>query len=221
MTRSIIIFGTKELAEVAHYYFTRDSDRNVVAFVVDGAFLTESRFCNLPVLPFEEVAGQLDPQNHDMFVALGYSRLNDLRAEKLAAAKAAGYGLTSYVSSRATVLNDGHIGANCFILEDNTIQPFVKIGQNVTLWSGNHIGHHSTIGDNTFIASHVVVSGGVTVGKNCFIGVNCTLRDHISVGERCVLGAGTLLLDDAEPGGVYSPQATERSRVPSSRLRRI
>jgi sugar O-acyltransferase (sialic acid O-acetyltransferase NeuD family) len=132
-----------------------------------------------------------------------------------------GYRLASFISPRATVLNEGRIGDNCFIFEDNTIQPFVTIGSNVTLWSGNHIGHHSTIKDHCFIASHVVVSGGVEIGECTFIGVNATLRDHIKIGERCVIGAGALLLADAEPEGVYIGPATERSKVPSSRLRKI
>jgi acetyltransferase-like isoleucine patch superfamily enzyme len=51
--------------------------------------------------------------------------------------------------------------------------------------------------------------------------VNATLRDHINVGERCVIGAGALLLADAEPEGVYLGAATERSKVPSTRLRKI
>jgi UDP-3-O-[3-hydroxymyristoyl] glucosamine N-acyltransferase len=119
------------------------------------------------------------------------------------------------------VLNEGRIGENCFILEDNTIQPFVTIGNNVTLWSGNHIGHHSTIHDHTFIASHVVVSGGVVIGEQCFFGVNVTLRDHITIGDMCVVGAGTMLLADAEREGVYIGTATERSTLPSTRLRRI
>jgi UDP-3-O-[3-hydroxymyristoyl] glucosamine N-acyltransferase len=119
------------------------------------------------------------------------------------------------------VLNDGDIGDNCFILEDNTIQPFARIGSNVTLWSGNHIGHHSVIGNHTFIASHVVVSGGVDIGESCFIGVNVTLRDHIRVGRKCVLGAGALLLADADDEGVYIGSATDRSRVPSTRLKKI
>ena len=63
--------------------------------------------------------------------------------------------------------------------------------------------------------------GGVELGEPCFVGVNATLRDHIKVGDRCVLGAGTLLLADAAPDGVYIGTATERSRVPSSKLRRI
>ena len=78
-----------------------------------------------------------------MFVALSYAKMNGVRAEKYAAMKAAGYRLASYVSSRCSYLAQTPPGDNCFILEDNTIQPFVTIGNNVTLWSGNHIGHDS------------------------------------------------------------------------------
>jgi len=65
----------------------------------------------------------------------------------------------------------------------------------------------------------VVVSGGVEIGEQCFIGVNATLRDHIKIGDKCVVGAGALLLSDAESEGVYVGAATERSKVPSTRLR--
>jgi len=221
MKKPLVIFGTGDIAEIAHAYFSTDSEYEVVAFTVDGAYLSESLFCGLPVVPFETVTRVYPPSNHAMFVALSYTKLNALRREKYEVAKASGYPIASYVSSRATVLNGGRIGENCFIFEDNTIQPFSTIGHNVTLWSGNHIGHHSTIGSHTFIASHVVVSGGVKIGEQCFIGVNVTLRDHIKIGDRCVLGAGALILADAEPEGVYMAQATERSRVPSSKLRKI
>lgn len=221
MTESLVIFGTGDIAELAHYYFTKDSGCHVVAFTVDAEFIKADTFCGLPVVPFEEVAARFPPDAHSLFVALSYSRLNQLRQQKYEASKALGYRLVSYVSSRASVLNDGRIGDNCFVLEDNTIQPFVTIGNNVTLWSGNHIGHHSTIRDHCFIASHVVVSGGVEIGESCFIGVNATLRDHIKVGERCVLGVGAILLADAEPEGVYMEPGSERSRVPSTRLRKI
>jgi sugar O-acyltransferase (sialic acid O-acetyltransferase NeuD family) len=221
MKRSLVIFGSGDIAQLANYYFTSDSEYAVVAYTVDSAFLNEPVLHGVPVLPFEDIVARHPPGECDLFVALSYSKLNALRREKYLASKALGYRIASYISSRATVLNATSIGENCFILEDNTIQPFVTIGNNVTLWSGNHIGHHSTIRDHCFISSHVVVSGGVEIGESCFIGVNTTLRDHIKVGERCVLGAGTLLLESAEPEGVYIGQATERSRVPSSRLRRI
>lgn len=221
MKKRLVIFGAGDIAQLAHRCFSVDSDYEIAAFTVDAAFVREPDFCGLPVVAFEDVLDRFPPKDFDMFVALSYSKLNALRKEKYLAGKSKGYRLPSYVSSAATVQNDGAIGENCFIFEDNTIQPFVRIGNNVTLWSGNHIGHHSTIGDHSFLASHVVVSGGVTIGEQCFVGVNATLRDHIRIGDRCVIGAGALLLGDAEDGGVYIGAATERSKVPSSRLRGI
>lgn len=221
MKNPLIIFGLTEMAQLAHLYFSNESNFEVVAFTVDSEYIKSGMYCGLPVVPFERVADIYPSDTHKMFIALAYSKLNAVRKEKYLAAKAMGYQLASFISPRATVLNDGCIGDNCFIFEDNTIQPFVTIGNNVTLWSGNHIGHHSTIKDHCFIASHAVVSGGVEIGEQCFIGVNATLRDHIRIGEKCVIGAGALLLADAGPEGVYIGQATARAKVPSTRLRNI
>ncbi|VFR43008.1 Acyltransferase [plant metagenome] len=221
MNRKIVIFGCGDIAQLAHFYFDTDSECEVVAFTVDAEYIESSTFCGLPVVPFENVAEKYPPNDYGFFVALSYAKLNAVRKEKFLAAKQLGYRLVSFISSKATILNEGRVGENCFILEGNTIQPFAVIGDNVTLWSGNHIGHHSTIKDHAFIASQVVVSGGVEIGEQCFLGVNATLRDHIKVGDRCVIGAGALLLADTEPEGVYMQQATERSRVPSTRLRGI
>ena len=221
MNTPLVIFGTGDVAQLAHFYFSSDSEYEVVAFTVDNAYRTETTFCSLPVIAFEEISEHYTPEQCEIFVAISYSRLNAVRKEKYLAFKSMGYRIASYISSHATILNDGLIGENCFIFEDNTIQPFVTIGNNVTLWSGNHIGHHSIIKDHCFIASHVVVSGGVEIGEQCFIGVNATLRDHIKIGERCVIGAGALLLADAEPEGVYIGTATDRANVPSTRLRGI
>ena len=221
MKRKLIIFGAGDIAEIAAYYFDNQSEYDVVSHTVDGEFLTGEKFGRRPVCAFEEIAERFPASEHDMFVALSYTKLNALRKDKYQAAKSMGYKLASFVSEKASVLNGNQIGDNCFIFEDNTIQPFCTIGNNVTLWSGNHIGHHSVIHDHVFISSHVVVSGGVEIGEQSFIGVNATLRDHIKVGERCVIGAGALLLSDAEAEGVYLGKETERSRVPSSRLRGI
>lgn len=221
MKKLLVIFGSGDIAQLAHFYFSTDSEYEVVAFTVDSNYLTETVFCGLPVVAFEDIPKLYAPDRYELFIALSYSKLNAIRKDKYLAAKTKGYRLASYVSSNATVLNDERIGENCFIFEDNTLQPFVIIGNNVTLWSGNHIGHHSIIKDHCFIASHVVVSGGVDIGEQCFIGVNSTLRDHIKIGEKCVIGAGTLILADAESEGVYIGTATERSKVPSTKLRRI
>ena len=221
MKKPLIIFGTGDIAQLAHFYFSTDSEYEVIAFTVDVSYLQETEFCGLPVIAFQEINAYYTPTQYAIFIALSYTKLNAVRKEKYLAAKLLGYSIASYTSTKATVLNNGKIGENCFILEDNTIQPFVTIGNNVTLWSGNHIGHHSKILDHNFIASHVVVSGGVTIEESCFIGVNATLRDHITIGEKCIIGAGTLILADVVAEGVYVANATERSRVPSSRLKKI
>ncbi|MFC3907939.1 acetyltransferase [Legionella dresdenensis] len=218
--KKLIIFGITDAAELAHYYFSRDTEYHVTAFSVDREYLDTDRFCGLPVVPFEQLAATYPPNEYDLFIALGYSNLNQNRKMKYYAAREMGYRLASYISPHATVLNN-NIGDNCFILEDNTIQPFVTIGNNVTLWSGNHIGHHSRIGDHCFLASHIVISGRVEIGECCFIGVNATFRDHITVGAKTIIGAGSLILSSCEPEGVYIGSATERSRVPSHRLKKI
>ena len=217
----LLIFGAGEIAELAHYYFEHDSVHRPVGFTVDRTFVKENTFKGRPVVAFEEAATAFPPARHQGFVAISYAKVNALRAAKCHAMEEAGYTLASYVSSRATVFDGFAPGQNAFILEDNTIQPFARVGRNVTMWSGNHIGHHSVIEDDVFITSHVVVSGGVHVGRGSFLGVNATLRNHITVGERCVIGAGALLLSDTEPESVYIGTASERSHVPSSRVRCI
>lgn len=220
-TKPLVIFGTGQIAEVAWFYFTHDSAYKPVAFTVDRAFRDKDSLLGLPVIPFDELPQSLPPAQADLFVALSYTKLNSIRKQKVQAVRAAGYSTPSYISSRATTFDGFEPGGNCFILEDNTIQPFCQIGDNVTLWSGNHIGHHAVIEDNCFISSHVVISGGVRVGDSSFLGVNSTVRDHVSIGARCVIGAGSLIIADTEPEGVYTSPPSERSRVPSTRLRGI
>lgn len=221
MIKKLVIYGAGDIAQLAKYYFSSDSEYEVVAFCVDRSHFTQVEFMGLPVVVFEEVEVFYPSTEYEMFVAFSYSKLNKVREDRYFAAKDKGYELASYVSSRTSMLNQGKIGDNCFILEDNTVQPFVELGSNVTLWSGNHIGHHSKIKDHCFIASHVVISGGVEVGERCFIGVNATVRDHVTIGAMCVIGAGALILSDAETLGVYVGTATERSKVPSNKLRKI
>ncbi len=202
----LILFGAGDIARLAHDYFTRDSDHEVVAFAVDGEYRQADQFLGLPLVDFAEVPRVYPSDRFDMFVALSYTRMNQMRAAKYEQARALGYRLVSYVSSRCTFLTDQPIGDNCFILEDNTVQPMVRIGNDVTLWSGTHIGHDAVIEDHCFIASHVVVSGYVRIRSYCFIGVNATLRNSITIAPRTLIGGGAVIMSDTVEGGVYVPQ---------------
>jgi sugar O-acyltransferase (sialic acid O-acetyltransferase NeuD family) len=218
--KKIIVFGAGEIAQLAHYYFSKQGTYEVCAFSVDDEYLTQNTFCGLPVVPLSLLTNEFPPARYGAFAALSYARMNALRAEKYAELKAMGYSIVSYISPQCTRLTE-EIGENCFILEDNTLQPFSRIGNNVTLWSGNHIGHHAQIEDNCFITSHVVISGGVKVGKNCFIGVNATLRDHITLGEGTMVGAGAILIKDTLAKQVYRAPRSECMSITSDELKKI
>jgi sugar O-acyltransferase (sialic acid O-acetyltransferase NeuD family) len=212
----IVIYGNSQIGELAEFYFRTDSHHEVVAFAADSEFLRNDEFCGLPVINYNEICEKYPPQDYKVFVAYSYKKMNHLRAEKFYSVKKKGYTLVSYVSSRCTYLSDKPIGENCFILEDNTIQPFVKIGNNITLWSGNHIGHDSQISDHCYITSHVVVSGHVHIKPFCFIGVNVSLRDNITIAAESLVGAGAVIMNDTEEKGVYlPPKATKIDKISS------
>jgi sugar O-acyltransferase (sialic acid O-acetyltransferase NeuD family) len=205
----VVIFGTGDFAQVARIYLESDSEHRVVAFTVDKSYVGDGSLDGLPVVPFDQLERSHPHRSHAMFVAIGFSRVNRARAEVYGRCRAKGYELNSYVNSKAAVFGDLEIGDNCFIFEENVIQPFVHLGNDVVVWSGNHIGHHSRIGDHAFIASHAVISGGVTIGDRSFVGVNATFRDGITVAPDCVIGAGALIMQDTEEGGVYAVRGTE------------
>lgn len=202
----LVIFGAGDIARLAHFYFSTDSEHDVAAFAVDAAFRTADTFLDLPLVDAETLLARYPPSDYKMFVALSYARMNRARAEKYAAMKAMGYTLVTYVSSRCSYLSRTPPGDNCFILEDNTVQPFATIGSNVTLWSGNHVGHDAAIEDHCFITSHVVISGHVRVGEYSFIGVNATLRNSITIAPQTLVGAGAIIMKDTAPKSVYLPE---------------
>ena len=221
MQKQLIIFGTGDVAELANFYFSKYSDYKVIAFCLDEEFITETMKFGIPIISVKEACKLYPPKDADFFIALGYSKVNEVRKKKYEHFKKMGYKLASFISPDSNLLHDNKIGENVFLLEDNTIQPFVTIGNNVTLWSGNHIGHHSHISDHCFISSQVVISGRVEVGEQCFIGVNSSIRDHLLIGSKSIIGAGSLILSDVMPNSVYRGNETKPSAISSARLGRI
>jgi sugar O-acyltransferase (sialic acid O-acetyltransferase NeuD family) len=220
-TRKLLIVGASAFAEIAREYFDVDTSYEVVAFAVEKAYLQTSELNGLPVVEFESMQDVYPPAEHDVFVAATYTQLNRLRTRLADAAKEKGYALASYVSPRAFVWRNAAVGEHCFIFEDNTVQPFVKIGNNVVLWSGNHIGHHSVIRDNCFISSHVVVSGFCDIGMNSFLGVNCTLANNVTVGKDNWIGPDVVITQNTEPAALFGAAMAEASRVTALRFFKI
>lgn len=205
MKKKAVIFGAGTLGELVSFYLENDSDYEVMAFCSTDA--TAEVFCNKPLVNFFEVEKKFPPEEHEMFIAVGYRKMNDLRKNFCEQARLKGYKLLNYFSSKATFWDKGNvIGDNIFVFENNNIQPFVEIGNGVILWSGNHIGHHSKIGDYSFLTSHVVISGFCNIGQQSFLGVNATLVDGVSIGHKALVGAGAFVTKSLSDGQVILGQ---------------
>ena len=200
--KKIIIFGTGEIAELAFFYIKNDSDFEVVAFTADKKFINSDKFLGLPLIPFDKIKEKYSPNNFDMHVALSYGKLNETRKKKYFEAKEKGYNLISYISSKSVYWSDLSIGDNCFILENQTIQPTVKIGNNVMIWSGNHLGHGCEIKDHCYLSSHICISGHTVIGEQCFIGVNSTFKDFINIGKKVFVTMDASVKSDIPDGSV-------------------
>lgn len=219
--RPIVIIGNGEISEMACEYFDHDSDREVAAFSIGADYIEATELNGRPVVPLEQLAAAYPPDAFDAFVAIGDGQLNRLRRRLVDEARAMGYRLASYVSSRAFVWRNVEIGENCFILEHNVLQPFTKIGDNVTLWSGNHVGHRSVIEEDVFFASHVVISGFCRIGARSFLGVNAALAPHVEVAADNFIGMGAVVTKSTEPDGVYQGHPAERRSIPATRYCRV
>lgn len=211
----VVIFGNKDFAELAHFYLTTDSEHEVVAFTMDREYIENRQFLDLPMVAFDELSSIYPPSEYKLFIPMSYSKLNEHRIKKYQKAKSLGYEFISYISSKATYYNTP-VGENCFIFENNVIQPFSRIGDNVILWSGNHIGHHSTIGNHVFIASHVVISGHVQIKEGCFIGVNATINNALTVGKFNIISSGALIHKSTEDYSVYKAARAEKADYKSN-----
>ena len=219
--KKVIIFGAGVFGEVVHFYLVHDSSYDVIAFTEHQDKIKKKNLFDLPIVPFETIEFNYPPSDFSMFIAIPYSNMNKTRSKIFEEAKSKGYELITYINSKAITWENNNIGENCFILENNVIQPFVKIGNDVILWSGNHIGHHSIIHDHCFISTHVVISGNVIIHDHCFIGVNATIRDGVTISKECVIGAGSVILQDTKEKEVYAVKNTKLLELSSDKLEHL
>ena len=217
-SKKLVIIGTGETGLIAHEYFQYDSNYEVVAFSVSERYITERMINGLPVVELESIEESYPPGEYYAYVAISSGRLNRNRTATFAVVKDKGYECASYISSKSFIWRNVEVGENCFIFEDNTLQPFVKVENNVTLWSGNHVGHNTVIRNNCFISSHCVISGYCEIGENSFLGVNCTIENNTKIARDNFIGSGALIRKDTLARAFYQEPQTELAKIDAYRL---
>jgi sugar O-acyltransferase (sialic acid O-acetyltransferase NeuD family) len=215
----VVVFGNGQPAELNYFYLTNDTQYEVAGFTVDQAYIKEDRLFELPVVPFEDVETVFLPDEYKMSLSISYRNMNKLKAEKYEQAKAKGYQLISYISSRASTWPGLLLGDNSFIYEYCSICPFAQIGNNVYIGPGSVIGHHSVIGDHCFIGPNATILGSTIIEPYCVIGSNSCIRDGgIVIARECIIGTGVSINKDTRERGVYINRPAELMRKPSNEL---
>lgn len=218
MAAPVVIFGSGQVAELALARLRQLGSHPVAGFVVDRPYVGAGVLHGLAVRPFDEVDRHWPPDRHAMFVAVGPARVNRLRAERCAQARALGYRLINIVSATAQVSADAVIGDNCTIGDGCIVLPYCRIGDDVHIGTASVIGHHCQIGDHAFLAMRVTLAGSVTVEPHAVLGAGVTVRDRITIGDSACVGAGVVLTADARPGAVYAAPEPVRLPITSDRL---
>src|SRR5690606_13347256 len=192
----------------------------IVGFTVDARYCTTDSFAGRPLVAWEDLERFFPPDRVKLLGPLSFRRLNDFRRDRYLEAKARGYGFTSFVHPSCHVYAD-QVGEHCFILENNTLQPFVSICNNVMMWSNNHIGHHAVVGDHCFLSSQVGLSSNVTLGPACFLGGKASVDYGFSIGAQSYLGPGCVVQENLPDHSVVHGVRSAVARYSSQRLKRL
>lgn len=197
------IFGTTQLAEVLSC-FLWDDEQSTGGYIVDEAFINQ--FPHLRnVVSWENFIKQVKPDECEIYIAIGYNRMNTIREDIYNRVKNSGYKIGSFVHPSAVVSKNVKIGEGCLVFENATIQPNVVCGVCNIFWSNVNICHHTEIGNFNFFAASSAVLGRIKIGNNCFIGCNATIKNEIMIGDKTLIGAGTYCSKNTNENDVIVP----------------
>ena len=219
MKKELIIFGAGKIAEAVTYFFERDSEYHIVAYLVDDIYVNKDTCFGKPLIKLSEVVVKYSPDQYSVFVATGYQGMNQLRSSKYEYLKEKGYSFASYISP--LVKGNFTIGENTIIMDGAMIQPCVTFGNNVFVWGGAMVGHHAIIEDNCWLTGGCLVGGVTRIGKNTFVGLGAMVGHEVTVGEKCMLGAATLVIKSIGDGVVLIAPPTEPHRLNSDQFTRM
>ncbi len=208
--RRIVIFGTGDMGLLTWLSLREDARRDVAAFTVERSHLSERRFCDTEVVPFDEVCSTYPPASCEMLIAIGPDKRNRLRARLFAAAAAMGYDFASYVHTSVRVHGTASIGRNCLIYENVVLQPYVQFGDNVMVRPLSYIGHHAKIGAHSFIAPNVSLLGHCSLGERTFIGAGAVVGPGVDIGGGSMVGANASVFKTLPEGAFVAPNSVAR-----------
>lgn len=202
--KKIVIFGATDFGRMMKFYIEEDTSREVVAFTVDGKYIAGEEFCGLPLVAFEKIEEKYSPEEYEILIALGNSKMNDVRKNVFKRCKKMGYDVASFIHSTCTI-HTKNIGEGNVILEHCLIYPYTEIGDCNLFWDNVVISHDCTVGSFNYLAGGSALLGYVNVGNNTFLGSKCVLNNYIEIADYTLVGAASFAKKSTKPYDVVVP----------------
>lgn len=199
--KRVVILGDTEFAEELYQVMTAEGIE-VAAFSVDKQYIKGDTFCNLPMLPFETINECLEMENYEVALALGYSRMNNIRKQKYEECKNRGFAIATFCSNKAFIYSKT-IGEGNIIMPSVYVGPSTVIGVCNVIKARNTLPHHNIIGNFNWFAGGCTLGGGTKISNNCFLGLSTTIRNGIIVADYTFSAANSYLHKNTAEGRAY------------------
>lgn len=202
--KQCIIFGTTSFAKMLRHYIEKFTEIQIAAYAIDASYKESTVFDGLPVIEFENVEEYYPPDKYSFMLALGYSKMNDIRKRKFNEVKEKGYILENFIHP-SVVQDYMKMGEGNIIFENVTLAYNVQLGDGNIIWNGCQISHECIVGDFNFFSGNAIIAGQTIVKNNCFLGINSAVRGARTLENYTLVGAGCYMNGSSKPFGVYVP----------------
>ena len=113
-------------------------------------------------------------------------------------AKAKGYTLPGYISSKAILETVPSMGDNNIILANSVIGYDGAMGSDNIIFQNVWIGHEFTIGDHSIIGFGSNLGGRAKIGSLTYISIGVSSRGRICIGDEALIGVGSNVVSNVE-----------------------
>lgn len=193
--RKVVIYGAGPygrifLADVLMY-----NKIEIEAFTVDKLYMKEKQVDGFPVVEFENVDSIYSPDQYDMIVVCGYTRMRN-RKEMFIKAKEKGYHLINYVSPGARIEGKFEMGENNVILSGTEIGMDGVMGDNNFVNQNVYLAHQFQLGNHIIISAGSIVGGYTHIEDLSFLGFGVKTVGFTHIGKECLIGMGAVVVKD-------------------------
>jgi len=204
--KKAVIFGDTNYSGMIYSYIKNTPGcPEVSAFVVDRAYIKKNEFCGIPVRAAEDILSDFPPVDYDVYICIGYQKMNEIRRTVFNRLKDMGYHILNYIHPDARVYGS-KIGEGNIVLTFAIIGLHSEIGNCNIFMDGSVFGHDTVMGNFNYFSYNAVTGGYANVGNCCFFGLNSSIANKLTIGDKTMVGVGSVVTESTEEGTVIIAQ---------------